>query len=145
MHSIVLGFVLSAIIWLWLASNVNEGHEHIVWFLYFLAVAVPFLLAMDNGSIRVVVMDSKLIFRQGFCFMRRTIYYNEIFDIAFKNSAKYADLNRYYGRKRFYIGRADPEIIINLRDGDHFIVGGSKYTEEILSAIKLARPHINID
>jgi len=115
------------------------------WVFVLVAVAMAFLIVADTGNLRIVVTDSKLMFHQGFFFMRRTIHYNEIFDITFKSSAKYPHLNRYYGRRKFYIGRADPEIIINLRDGDHFIVGGSRYAEEILSAIKLARPHINID
>ena len=114
------------------------------WVFVLVAVAASFLFSMDRGSMHIVVTDSKLIFHLGYFLMRRTIHYNEIFSIAFK-SANSTNLNRHYGRKRFYIGRAKPEIIIYLRDGDHFIVGGSKYAEEILSAIKLVRPHINID
>ena len=146
-RTIIPPFILSPFVMLWLISMLNETHEHhkyAVWMLYLLAVITPLIIVRDNGSMHIIVTDSKLIFRQGFFFMRRTIHYNEIFDIAFK-SANSTNLNRHYGRKRFCIGSTQPEIIVNLRDGDHFIVGGSRYAEEILSAIKLARPHINID
>jgi len=122
-----------------------ERIGYIIWPLISLILIFLLLNFAESANLRVVVTDSKMMFCKGHYSMRRTIYFNEISDIAFKSSAKYTDLNRHKGRRKFAVGRNYPEIIIKLRDGDHFIVGGSRYAEEILSAVNLARPHINID
>jgi len=146
MSSIIWGFIcVLPIVLLFTFLQYERRGMHTVLLLASLMVVFLFLNVAEGANLRIVVTDSKMIFCQGHYFMRRTIHYNEILDIAFKNSAKYTDLNRHYGRRKFAVGRNYPEIIIKLRDGDHFIVGGSRYAEEILSAIKLARPHINID
>jgi len=112
---------------------------------YAIAVIAPFLFLADFNSLRIVITSSDILVHQAFFLRRRTIFYSEILDIAFKNSAKYAHLDRNIRKKNLSSGPGKPEIIINLLDNDYLIIAGSKYAEEILAAIRLARPHIKID
>jgi len=113
---------------------------------YIMAIVFPLLLFSD-ASLRVVISDSKIMIHQGFFLMKRVIFYDDIVEIAFKSGSKYAQLGMSAGRttKHFSPGLNNPKLFFILRDDDYFIISGSKHMEDILAAIKKARPHLKID
>ena len=113
---------------------------------YFL---MPLLLLADYGSLRISVTASKIVFRQGFLFSRRTILYDEIVDIVFRNSAQFVRHSRPSSLKQRDFGatfrrKKDTRFIINLHN-NYFCVIGTEYAQEIVAAIRKAQPHIKID
>ena len=113
---------------------------------YIMAIVMPLLLFSD-ASLRVVISDSKIMIHKGFFFMRRVIFYDDIVEIAFKSSSKYAQLGMSTTgtTKNFSPGPTKPNLFFILRDDDYFIISGSKQIEDILAAIKKVRPHLKID
>ena len=114
---------------------------------YIMAIVIPLGVFPDAASLRVVISDSKIMIHQGFFLMKRVIFYDDIVEIAFKNSSKYAQLGVRAGRttKHFSPGPTNPKLFFILRDDDYFIISGSKQIEDILAVIKKVRPHLKID
>jgi len=117
--------------------------------LYGLSMIVLLLLSLIyHFSLRVAITDEKMIFHEGFFpILRRTIFFREVEDIAFKNIKKYAHL--YRSTKQSLTTSAwlfNKEIIFKLRYGDSFCISGSDaFMQEILAVIRKSQPHIEID
>ncbi|MCL2009031.1 MAG: hypothetical protein FWG71_00605 [Synergistaceae bacterium] len=119
----------------------KDHHKHI--YFTYLCFAAPFFVLADNCSLRISVTASKVIFRQGFFFSRRTVSYGEIADIVFKNSSKfiYRNRTRSFRKQDFAAGFKRSRFIINLCNNDYLIID-SMDAQEILDAIKKVQPQI---
>ena len=108
-----------------------------------------FFCFIYHFSLRVTITDEKMIFHEGFFpILRRTIFFDEVVDIAFKNVKKYDHLVR--GGKQFLNtgGLLDnnPKIILKLRNNSAFgIAGSDDFMQEILAVIRKKQSHITID
>ena len=106
-----------------------------------------FLFSIYHCSLRVAITDSKMIFHEGFFpILRRSIFFDEIEDIAFKNTKKYDHLVR---KRRDCFSTGDGGVstmVFKLRDNKAFgIIGSGCFMQEILAVIRKTQPHIKID
>ena len=108
----------------------------------------PLLLLADQGSLRISVTASEIIIQQGFFFCRRTILYEEIVDIVFRNSAQFVHRNRPPSLKKRDFGAGykskESRFFVNLHNNDYCNVA-TEHAQEIVAAIRKAQPHIKIN
>ena len=142
--SIVAMFCVCSFFAFLFQMQAKDQDKHL-YFIY-LCFAVPFFIIADHCNLRISVTASKVTFRQGFFFSRRTVLYDEIADIVFRNSSNfvYRERARSFKKRDFTAGFNRPRFIINLRNGD-FLTIDSGDAQKILDAIKIVQPHIKIN
>jgi len=117
------------------------------WFL--ITGALP---PLTSYSLRISIADSKMIFQQGFFFNSQEVSYDEIDRVLFRNSSKFDYGEKFWAwpwhwsfkNREFGSAPRDSQFVVKLNNSDYYIVR-SYHAEEILSAIRKARPSIIIN
>jgi len=108
-------------------------------------VLIGLLFFLPTCSLYIRITESTIMFEQGSIFQSETILHDKIDGIIFRDIAKFSYGNKFlpWGNKIWGAGPKDSQFVIKLNDGKHYVIR-SKYSEEILAAIKKARPSIKV-
>ena len=101
-------------------------------------------------NMHITITGSEITLQQGFFLNSRTVTYDEVADIIFKDSSKFAYsrlwnlLSPFNKSRGFGLGPKKLQIVIKLKKDNYYVIR-SKHAEEILAAISKARPSIKIN
>jgi hypothetical protein len=138
---ICLLFIMAPIFW----ARIMDTNSIIF---YFCFVGTALLTFADYGSLRISLTASKICLHQGFWWHKRTIYYNEIVDIAFRDTSKFVPKRKFRKQNQYFEAAAffkDKRILINVHNPNDYCIVNTSYAHDVLNAIRKVQPHIKID